>query len=139
MTILIDTGVFYAFFNKDADRHKQAFELFTSISDGKFGKPILLDYVFDELITLFQHKVDNTSASEIGGDILQLVEQDFFTFMQVSVDIFRNSWDLFKDQGENNRPLSFTDCCLIATTKVFNIAYLASFDKQFKSFHPTLP
>lgn len=45
--IIIDTNVFYSFYNSSDSDHQIARGLYSKILDGLFGQPILLDYVFD--------------------------------------------------------------------------------------------
>ena len=57
--IIIDTNVFYSFYNSSDRDHEIARDIYSKILDGHYGKPILLDYVFDELITLIQTRRNN--------------------------------------------------------------------------------
>jgi predicted nucleic acid-binding protein len=130
--IIIDTNVFYSFYNSSDRDHEIAREIFTKILDGLYGKPILLDYVFDELITLIQTRRNNKSATQIGSIIMNDTE-DVLELMQLSYPIFQSAWALFQNQ-KGRKFLSFTDCAIIECARTFKINNIASFESLFKSF-----
>lgn len=137
MAILVDTGVFYANYNKNDGNHLVAKSIYENIVEGEYGTPILLDYIFDELVTLIQVRTKrNDIATEIGNLVLDQLN-DLFTLFQVSGVVFQSAWELFRDQS-GSKYLSFTDCVLIRTAKNFEIKYIASFDNQMKSFHTVI-
>ena len=49
--IFIDTSLIVAFANEADEFHKRAVEIVREIDSGKYGTPVLTDYIFDETIT----------------------------------------------------------------------------------------
>lgn len=130
--IIIDTSVFYSFYNSSDRDHEIARDIYSKILDGLYGKPILLDYVFDELTTLIQTRRNNKLASQIGSIIMNDTE-DVLELMQLSFPIFQSAWALFKNQM-GRKFLSFTDCAIIESARILKIKYIASFESLFKLF-----
>ncbi|BFI76504.1 hypothetical protein [Sulfurisphaera ohwakuensis] len=54
--IILDTSFLYSFFNKKEAYHNKAVELMNRIISREFGKPIIFEYVIDELLTLMINK-----------------------------------------------------------------------------------
>jgi hypothetical protein len=51
MSVFVDTGVFFAHHDTDAEHHDQAVSAFDELFDGEFGQPYTNDYVFDDTRT----------------------------------------------------------------------------------------
>ena len=64
MSIFIDTGVFYAHHDADAERHETAFDLVDAILDGEYGQPYTSDYVLDEAVTLTRARTDSVADAD---------------------------------------------------------------------------
>ena len=54
LAIIIDTGPFYALFDKSDRRHLDSAALFMHIIRGKYGKPYTCDYVILEALLLIR-------------------------------------------------------------------------------------
>jgi predicted nucleic acid-binding protein len=52
MSVLVDTGVFFAHHDRDAERHEAAVGAFDELLDGEYGQPYTNDYVLDETVAL---------------------------------------------------------------------------------------
>ena len=131
--IILDTNFFYAFYNANDTDHQRARIIYSEILDGQYGKPILLDYVFDELATLVQSRSNsNKNATELGSIVLRDTE-DFLQFIMINQLLFKQAWELFQNQSAR-KPLSFTDCVIFATALELNIKYIATFENEFLTF-----
>lgn len=62
-SILIDTGVFNAFYNKRDIHHLDSLCLITHILEGKFGKPYTSEFVVSETYTLFRYRLGYNTAA----------------------------------------------------------------------------
>ena len=68
MTIFVDTGVFYAHHDADAARHEIATTaLNTLLSSPEYGRILTSDYVYDETVTLTQHRTGSTTVARTVG------------------------------------------------------------------------
>ncbi len=134
----MDTGYLYALFNLEDKHHESVKHSYTNMLEGSYGIPILLDYVFDEFVTLVQARTNrNDLATELGNTLLE-DSKHFLQFARVSKSNFDNSWELFQNQ-QGKKFLSFTDCILINFAKIHKVKRIASLDGQFKSWVETIP
>ena len=131
MSIFVDTGVFYAHHDADAERHDTAVALVDAILDGKYGQPYTSDYVLDEAVTLTRARTGSvTDANAIANRIRgsdpypQIVEMIYTTSESVSAAL-----ETFRRYDDHD--LSFTDAMSVATCKQRDVNTIASFDSDF--------
>ena len=74
--IILDTSFLYSFLNKNDANHNKAVELMNKIISRKFGKPIIFEYVIDELFTLMINKQPFSYIEKVIDLILQDVEKN---------------------------------------------------------------
>jgi len=113
MSIFIDTGVFYAHHDADAERHSMATNLVDAILDGEYGHPYTSDYILDEAVTLTRTRTQSVAdadaiASRICGrdpypSIVELIYANPES-VSASLDVFRQYSD---------HELSFTDAMTV--------------------------
>ena len=131
MSVFIDTGVFYAHHDTDAERHNTAVGLVDAILGGEYGQPYTSDYVLDEAVTLTRARTDSvtdaeTIANRIRGNdpYPQIVEMIYTTPESVSAGL-----ETFRRYDDHD--LSFTDAMSIATCEKRDIDTIGSFDSDF--------
>lgn len=134
--IILDTSFLYSFLNKNDTNHNKAVELMNKIISRKFGKPIIFEYVINELFTLMINKQPFNYIEKVIDLILQDVEKNIFQIITLTdrENSLRNIIRLFKKiNGDPNRKkkLSFTDCAILFAMVQNDIFYLASFDSGF--------
>ncbi|MBI2583151.1 MAG: type II toxin-antitoxin system VapC family toxin [Candidatus Aenigmarchaeota archaeon] len=126
ISVLIDTNIFVSYYNKRDVEHERASKIMPEIFDGRFGKPIVSDYIFDEIITVCLARLkDKEHVKKIGSDMLSTD----IIFVKVSENVFSEAWKFFLS---TDKTFSFTDCTNIALLKIYNIDSIATFDSEFK-------
>ncbi|ADE01999.1 type II toxin-antitoxin system VapC family toxin [Haloferax volcanii] len=131
MSVFVDTGVFFAHHDTDADRHDQAVSAFDDLFDGEFGQPYTNDYVLDETVTLTRARTDSFEAADtVAGRILG--EEPFpnvFRMIHVEPDDVRASLETLRRYEDHD--LSFTDATIVALCESRGIDAVLSFDTDF--------
>lgn len=131
MSVVIDTGVFFAHHDKDTERHEQAIAAFDNLLDGEYGQPYTSDYVFDETVTLTRVRTGSFEAADtIASRILG--EDPFpnvFEMIHVEPDDVQASLELFRRFDDHD--LSFTDVTIIQACESRDIDAVLSFDDGF--------
>ncbi len=124
MSILIDTGVFFAFYNRRDAHHLDSICLVTHILEGRWGRPFTTVLVVSETVTLLRLRIGLEAAEAFldalreSGISLVFVDEELY---RATIEVLRKYWD---------KPLSFTDANIIATMNVLGIEYLASYDDR---------
>ncbi|RDZ35959.1 VapC toxin family PIN domain ribonuclease [Haloferax sp. Atlit-47N] len=131
MSVFVDTGVFFAHHDTDADRHDQAVSAFDDLFDGEFGQPYTNDYVLDETVTLTRARTDSFEAADtVAGRILG--EEPFpnvFRMIHVEPDDVRASLETLRRYEDHD--LSFTDATIASLCESRGIDAVLSFDTDF--------
>jgi len=131
MSVFVDTGVFFAHHDTDADRHDQAVNALDRLFDGEFGQPYTNDYVFDETVTLTRARTGSFDAADTVASRI-LGEDPFprvFEMIHVEPDDVRASLETFRRYEDHD--LSFTDASIVTFCESRGIDAVLSFDTDF--------
>jgi len=131
MSIFVDTGVYYAHHDVNADRHEDAVAAFETILDGEYGQPYTSDYVLDEAVTLTRKRTGSFDAAETIAD--RILGNDPFPSVVELVHTGPNdvSSALETFRQYDDQPLSFTDAMTVALCESRGIDVVYSFDDDF--------
>jgi len=131
MTIFIDSSIIIALLNSRDKNHSRAKELLDDLKEPKFGMRFTNDYVLDEVVTTLWMHTHRKSMVNKAYKLLRHTPE-FVRFEHTTplvLDLAWVKWDLFAKWPE--KPLSFTDCCILSFIDKNDITYLATFDSDF--------
>ena len=130
MSVLVDTGLFYALQNTRAQHHGAAKNALSVTNRGLYGRPFTSEYVFDEVVTLVRSHRGYREAKVVGDRILGADEYpQVYDLLSVGKHEFEAALDAFERYDDH--PLSFTDATTIALMDAHRIDSLLSFDADF--------
>lgn len=131
MSVIVDTGVFFAQHDEGATRHESATTAMNAVVTGQFGKPYTSDYVFDETVTLTQKRSGRHDAAwTVGQRILGRNEfRRIVELLQITSELFEDAIETFERYDDQS--LSFTDASTIALVERYDIDAVLSFDDDF--------
>lgn len=98
MTVLLDTGVVFAFLNADDERHATAVELVSRIARREFGQPFVTDHVIDELFVLVRVRTRSAALEESLRRFLPLPSPALRDLKAVSLgtSVLEPTWEVFR-------------------------------------------
>ena len=131
--ILLDSSFLIAFHNTLDVHHSTAAEAMDRMVADDWGTPVLLEYVFLEVVTVLLARRGLNKAVEVGAVLLDARDVEFVPCSE----IFQESWRMFVTQP--SRRLSFTDAALVAVGKQRGIETIATFDQGFHNVHGLNP
>lgn len=131
MSVIIDTGVFYAVQNERAANHDAAEAALSRVFTGEFGRPYTTDYVYDETLTLVRERTNSfREASTVSSRILGRNEYpDIIEVIHVSETLFDRAVATFERYHDHS--LSFTDASTIALVEERDFDAVLAFDDDF--------
>jgi predicted nucleic acid-binding protein len=131
MSIIIDTGVFYAVQNERSTDHDTAKKALSRVISGEFGTPYTTDYVYDETLTLVRSRTNSfREASTAGNRILgRNGFPDVIDMITVSGEFFDSSITAF--ERYHDHALSFTDASTVALVEEHDFDAVLAFDDDF--------
>lgn len=136
MSVLLDTGLVFAFLNKRDANHARAFELMLCIANKDFGTPFVTDTVMFELFTLIRSRTGSMTLEESARRFLPLPSPSLsgLTAVSLGTEHLESVWEVFRkyrDQG-----ISFTDAGLIVTMREMGFDRLATLDARLRGIVP---
>lgn len=120
MSVLIDTCVFVAYSNSRDVNHIKAKEMIQDCMMGRFGRPYLSDYIFDETLTTALVRTRNHKKCIELGDFILGSAMDLIS---VDEQCFLLAWEIIR-----KNKLSFTDCSSLALMRLYGIDKILTFD-----------
>jgi uncharacterized protein len=124
-TLFLDAGYIIALEAVDDQYHNAAIQLWGNLI--KSLPPLLTtSYVFDEIVTFFNHRDRHDKASEIGSNLL---ESRAIELVHVDKDLFYAGWEYF--QKHRDKTYSLTDCISFVVMKQRGIKAALTFDAHF--------
>jgi len=134
--IILDTSFMYSLLNKKEINHDKALRLMNRISRGEFGKPIIFEYVINELVNLaitrqpfeYVRFIIESLQKDINNGKLLLIMLD-----KDKNEIYNISKLFIKINSGSRNKLSFTDCAILYVMVNNGIKFLATFDSGFSS------
>ncbi|MEM2890757.1 MAG: PIN domain-containing protein [Candidatus Hadarchaeum sp.] len=124
--ILLDSSFIIAYLNEADENHAEAIRMAKDVDGGKYGPPIITDYIFDEVITVMLFKTKKLRKVAEAGEMLLRANR----LLTIDQDTFQLAWEIFKEQ--KRATFSFTDCTSIAVCREKGISNVATFDQELK-------
>lgn len=124
--IVLDSSFLIAFHNPKDAHHKAASELMGRFLAGEWGKGLLLEYVFLEVVTIIMLRLDLAAAIRVGHNLLEAEELEFVPCS----DSFLETFDGFSRQ--NGTHLSFVDAALARAARNRADGQILTFDGDFR-------
>ncbi len=125
--IILDSSFIIAYHNTRDVHHAAARPVMEEIISGKWGRPLLLEYVFLEVVTVLLARRGSAVASSVASTLLQAQELDFVPCS----DLFLESLETFRTQGDAG--LSFTDAAIVTLARRRDVGVVATFDRDFNN------
>lgn len=124
--IVLDSSFLIAFHDELDNHHRSARAAMDRLLDGAWGKGLLLDHIFIEVVTVLKRKRSNRLALYAGAELWKARELDFVA----TSDLFRPIWNQFQADYLSN--LSFVDHAVALTATQRAGGKVLTFDKAFR-------
>jgi len=124
--IVLDSSFLIAYHNTSDVHHPEAARIMAQLAGGRWGRPLLLEYVFLETVTVLLLRHDREKAVQVARQLLAAGDADFVPCS----DLFVKTVETFCAQ-ESGR-LSFVDCAIITAAREREAGHLATFDRDLE-------
>jgi len=122
----MDSSFLIGFYNQRDAHHQESHRLMDEFLAGKWGKGLLLEYVFLEVMTVLLARRDLAAAAQVGLILLEAKELEFVPCS----DFFSETRDAFTAQSHTK--LSFTDAAISYVAQKRADGLVLSFDEEFR-------
>jgi predicted nucleic acid-binding protein len=124
--IVLDSSVLIAFFN-DRDVHNaSAKQALRELDSGKWGKGLILEYVFVETVNVVKRRVSIPVALDAG----RFMRHSRQVELSLSSEVFAKTWDEFR--YDFSSPLSFVDLAVAHVARERAGGKVLTFDRAFR-------
>ncbi len=124
-SVFLDTGYLLALELSNDQNHRAASKHWRSVVQS-LPPLVPTSYIFDEVVTLFNHRGYHAKAVEVGD---RLLSSPSVQFVHVDEDLFREGWQYLQQHGD--KEYSLTDCISFVVMKNLRIDTAFAFDKHF--------
>ena len=124
--IVLDSSYLIAFHNRRDVHHGAASRIMPDLVGGVFGRLLLLEYVFLEVVTVLLARCGHTVAEDMADTLLNAQEVDFLPCS----DLFQHALNVFRTTSAAR--LSFTDAAIVAAARRHDTEFVATFDEGFR-------
>jgi predicted nucleic acid-binding protein len=130
MSVLIDTGVLFAFLNEDDSSHDGAKDLVERMARRELGAPFVCDLVVSELFTLIRVRTGSAKMEEAALRLLPLPTSQLAGLQIICMlheDLLAGSKEFLRHRDQ---AISFADACQLFLMKERGLGTLATFDER---------
>ena len=138
MSTFLDSCFFVALLNTRDENHNNAKKLFIELKKVEYGSLLTTDYIVDEVLsTIWGHT--HRKDLVINAYRVTCQKPEFVQFKKINDQHFGTSWKKWEQLADwPKKPLSFTDCTILAYMDLENIEFLATFDNEFEGLVKTV-
>jgi predicted nucleic acid-binding protein len=120
--IVVDASVLIAYYHPSDAHFAAANAVIQDIATGRYGKALMLEYVFLETVTVLMSRLGQARAAVIGQSLVQSREMDFVPCSELFLDAFETF------ATPTGARLSFTDAAIVTIARHNDPPYVATFD-----------
>jgi predicted nucleic acid-binding protein len=124
--IVLDSSFLIGFYNDRDAHHAVARGLMDRFLSGEWGKGLLLEYVFLEIMTVLLVRRDHSVATRVGRILLDAKELEFVPCSELFLEVMQS----FSNQAGTR--LSFTDAAIIVVARSRTDSLILGFDEEFR-------
>ena len=122
--IVLDSSFLVAYHNSRDAHHEAAATAMAEFLDDRWGRGLLLEYVFLEVVTVLMARRGPRVASEVADVLLGARELDFLPCSELFVDAVETF------QRQTRTRLSFVDATIVNTARDRADGLVATFDHE---------
>ncbi len=124
LSILVDTGIFYAFYNRRDIHHLDSICILVHILEGRYGRAYTTNLVVSEAATLLRYRIGLETAEAF----LDFLENSGITVIFLDRELYGGVVEVFRKYSD--RKLSFTDAFMVHVSRELGIGRLATYDEK---------
>ena len=124
MAVLVDTGVFFAFYSLRDKHHLDALGLVVHMVEGRWGRAFITNHILDETLTLLKYRL---SAETAEAFLEAFIDRGTVRVLHIDEELEALALRIFRE-NLSKKGLSYTDATTVAALRKYRIGYLLSFD-----------
>ncbi len=131
--VILDSSFLIAYHNARDVHHEKAAAVMKELLAGSWGRALLLEYVFLEVVTVLLARRGLETADKVAAALLEAREIDFVPCSELFVETLAT----FRQQVGSS--LSFTDAAIVTLARRQEPGWVATFDRDFQGIEGVSP
>ena len=124
--IVLDSSFLIAIHNRRDVHHAPAASAMAALLCGDFGRLLLIEYVFVEVVTVLLARRGHRAALDVAEILLDAEEVDFLPCSELFPAALREF------RARSAAGLSFADAAIVAAARRHDAGFIATFDEGFR-------
>ncbi|MGH7544624.1 MAG: type II toxin-antitoxin system VapC family toxin, partial [Gemmatimonadota bacterium] len=124
--VVLDSSFLVAYYNARDAHHAAAARAMVQLLAGVWGRALLLEYVFLEVVTVLLARRGLGTALTVGETLLAAREVEFVSCS----DLFVDAWVVFREQAAGG--LSLADAAIVWAARREAPGHVLTFDEDFR-------
>lgn len=131
MTVIVDTGVFFAYYSLRDKHHLDSVALIIHLVENKWGRAYITNHILDETLNILKYKISPKTSRAF---LEAFIDNDIVKVIFTDEELEHSALEFFK-KNTFRRGLSYTDAITVAVIQKLKISYLLSYDlRSFSGF-----
>ncbi len=126
MTVLVDTGVFFAFYSLRDKHHFDSLGLIIHLVKGKWGKAFITNHILDETLNILKYRIAPQTSKAF---IKAFLDKGIIETLYTDTELETKALEIYR-KNLRRKGFSYTDAITVAAMKEFMIDYLLSYDTR---------
>ena len=126
MAVIVDTGVFFAYYSLRDKHHLDSIALIIHLVEGKWGRAFITNHILDETLNILKYRI---SAETAKAFIETFIGKNIVKIIHVEEELEEEALKIFL-KNIYRKGFSYTDATTVATTKEYNIENLITYDTR---------
>jgi len=126
LTVIVDTGVFFAFYSLKDRYHLDSLALIVHLIEGKWGRAFITNHILDETLNILKYKLSYKTANAF---IEVFIDRDLIKVLYTDREIEEEALRIFKE-NISRKGFSYTDAITVAVIREYGINYLLTYDER---------
>ncbi|RLG73738.1 MAG: hypothetical protein DRO23_08280 [Thermoprotei archaeon] len=126
MAVIVDTGVFFAYYSLRDKHHLDSLALIIHLVEGKWGRAFITNHILDETLNILKYRI---SAETAKAFIETFIGKNIVKVIYVEEELEKEALKIFL-KNIHRKGFSYTDATTVATIKEYNIENLITYDTR---------
>ena len=124
MAVLVDTGVFFAFYSLRDKYHLDSLGLIAHLTMGRWGRAFITNHVLDETLNILKYRVSYEASKAF---LETFIDKGIVEVLYTDIDLEAKALEIFKE-NLGRKGFSYTDAVTVSIAREFMVEYLLSYD-----------
>jgi len=126
VTVIVDTGIFFAYYSLRDKHHLDSVALIVHLAEGKWGRAYITNHILDETLNILKYRLSPETSKAF---LETFIDNGFIKVIYPGEELELKALDIFRE-NISRKGFSYADAVTVAVIKTFKIDHLLSYDTR---------